>query len=167
MIASHADLQYVLPVAHAGLKPQIEAQIARHPKLKAHITLIEPSKSASHLVLEACDAVMLASGTATLEAALYKRPMVVAYRMPRVSWWMLKGRNYLPYISLPNILCNEALVPELIQDACTPQALAKATLSQLDDSALQSTLTQRFTALHHELRQGCADRVAEVLRQYL
>jgi lipid-A-disaccharide synthase len=160
--ANNKLLRYVLPVAHAGLRPQIEALIAKYPALNVQIT-----EGGSHLALAACDAVMVASGTATLEAALYKRPMVVAYRMPRVSWWLMKNKNYLPHISLPNILCNEALVPELVQDACTPQALALAMDKQLNDPRQRELLTERFTAMHHSLKLGCAERVADVLRTYL
>jgi lipid-A-disaccharide synthase len=162
MLASNTLLQYVLPIAHEGLRAQVNEMLAKYPQLP-----IKVIAGNSHLALEACDVTMVASGTATLEAALYKRPMVVAYRMPAVSWWLLKGKNYLPYISLPNILCNEALVPELVQHACTPEALAKATLAQLADDAKRTRITARFTALHETLKQDCAQQVANVLRAYL
>jgi lipid-A-disaccharide synthase len=162
MCAKDKLLRYVLPVAHIGLKPQIQALLAKYPALNVQLT-----EGGSHEALAACDGVMVASGTATLEAALFKRPMVVAYRMPRTSWWLLKNKNYLPHISLPNILCNEALVPELVQDACTPQALAAAMHTQLNNMHQRELLTERFTALHHSLRLGCAERVADVLRTYL
>lgn len=162
MLASNKLLRYVLPVAHPGLKPQISSLLKNFPQL--NVKLIDGN---SHLAMQACDAAMVASGTATLELALFKKPMVVAYRMPRTSWWLLKNKNYLPWISLPNILCNESLVPELIQDACTPQALADAMLQQLGDDAKREQLKSRFTQMHHELKQNCAQRVAEVLQSYL
>jgi lipid-A-disaccharide synthase len=162
MSASNRLLQYVLPIAHEGLRAQIKEMLAKYPKLPVKVI-----QGNSHLVLEACDATMVASGTATLEAALYKRPMVVAYRMPVLSWWLLKGKNYLPHISLPNILCNEALVPELVQHACTPEALAKAMLTELADEKKRAHITERFTAMHVSLKQDCAMQVSKVLQAYL
>ncbi len=162
MCASNILLQYVLPIAHEGLRAQVSEMLKKYPQLPIKIM-----QGNSQLALEACDVTMVASGTATLEAALYKRPMVVAYRMPDLSWWLLKGKNYLPYISLPNILCNEAIVPEFVQHACTPEALAKATLAELVDEQKRAHLTERFTALHASLKQDCAQQVARVLRAYL
>ena len=78
----------------------------------------------SHDCLEACDVVLVASGTATLEAALYKRPMVISYRMPWLSAWIMRRKGYIPYVGLPNIMANEFVVPELLQEAATPEALA-------------------------------------------
>ncbi|MFX5869819.1 lipid-A-disaccharide synthase, partial [Acinetobacter baumannii] len=85
----------------------------------------------------ACDAVLIASGTATLEALLYKRPMVVAYRVAGLTYRILKRLVKSPYISLGNLLAGRLLVPELIQDAATPQALAATLLPLLDDGSQQ------------------------------
>lgn len=160
--ARHTACEFVLPVAGAELRARIEGECAAHDGLRLRVL-----EGRSHDALEAADGVLVASGTASLEAALYKRPMVIAYRMPWLSWQVLKGRNYLPWVGLPNILANRSLVPELLQQACTPQALAEGLLAQWDDAAALSRLDDEFTALHDRLRQGCAQRVADVLQAYL
>ena len=107
----------------------------------------------SHTVLAACDATLIASGTATLEAALFKRPMVIGYHMHPLSWWLMRRKQLQPWVGLPNILCGEFVVPELIQDAATPAALAQAVLDWLAAPEKIAQLQQRFTALHHELKR--------------
>src|SRR4029077_11928781 len=114
--------------------------------------------------LEASHAVLVTSGTATLEAALFKRPMVIAYRMPRLSAWMIrKIGGYVPWVGLPNILAGEALVPELLQDEATDSALAEALIGQLNDPAGQARLAERFEAIHESLRRDTPSLVAEVV----
>ncbi|MDR2032157.1 MAG: lipid-A-disaccharide synthase [Azoarcus sp.] len=113
--------------------------------------------------LTAADAALVASGTACLEAALLKCPMVISYRMGKWQYRLLKRMAYLPWVGLPNILANECLVPELLQDDATPEALAGAIERWLDDSAACAALAERFTALHKELRQGTSERAAEVI----
>jgi lipid-A-disaccharide synthase len=115
----------------------------------------------SHDCLEATDGVLVASGTATLEAALFKGPMVIAYRMPRLSWWLMKHRGYLPWVGLPNILAREFLVPELLQDAATPQALADALSAQLQ--ADPRRLHERFVAMHGELLRDTPKLAADAI----
>ncbi len=105
----------------------------------------------SHDILTACDAVLVASGTATLEAALFKRPMVISYVLPRLSWWIMRRQAYLPWVGLPNVLCNDTVVPELLQDAASPQALAEAAWKALTDEAGARELERRFTVLHDDL----------------
>lgn len=117
----------------------------------------------SHTVLAACDQTLIASGTATLEAALFKRPMVIAYRMSALSYRMMKGRNYQPWFGLPNILANEFLVPEFIQDAATPEALADAVEKQVLDHAARDRLLTRFDDMHRTLARGCARTVADTV----
>jgi lipid-A-disaccharide synthase len=153
--------RFLIPVAEPGLRPRIEAQIGRFPRLAPVSTLIE---GRSHDCLEAADAVLVTSGTATLEAALFKRPMVIAYRMPRVSAWMIrKIGGYVPWVGLPNILAGEALVPELLQDEATEAALAGALIRQLEDRAGQARLAERFEAIHQSLRRDTPSLVAEVV----
>ncbi len=121
----------------------------------------------SHTALAACDVTLIASGTATLEAALFKRPMVIAYAMNPLSLWLMRRKQLQPWVGLPNILCNDSVVPELIQDAASPAALAEATLAWLDDSPAgrqkTAALNQRFTALHHELRRDTGRLATEAL----
>lgn len=121
----------------------------------------------SHAALAACDATLIASGTATLEAALFKRPMVIAYAMNPLSLWLMRRKQLQPWVGLPNILCNDSVVPELIQDEASPAALADATLAWLDDSAAgrhrAAALQQRFSALHHDLRRDTGRLATEAI----
>ena len=129
-----------------------------------HVTLLDGQ---SHTALAACDATLIASGTATLEAALFKRPMVIAYNMNRLSWQLMQRKQLQPWVGLPNILCGEFVVPELLQDAATPLALADATLAWLDAPARVRAIEQRFSALHSQLQRDtptlCADAIQNVL----
>ena len=121
----------------------------------------------SHAALAACDLTLVASGTATLEAALFKRPMVIAYRMNWLNWWRMKDKGLLPWVGLPNILAREFLVPELIQQACTPQALAREAEALLADAARRETLHGRFVDLHTLLRQDTARRASDAIASLL
>lgn len=115
----------------------------------------------------AADMVLVASGTATLECALLKRPMVITYRMPAVSWWLMKGKGYLPYVGLPNILCGRFVVPELLQHDATPQNLSQAMLNLLNDKNAVAELEGIFTELHHTLRHNTAQKAAAAILPYL
>lgn len=121
----------------------------------------------AHDAMEAADVVIVASGTATLEAALLKRPMVITYRMPALSWWMLKRMRYQPYVGLPNILAGRFLVPELLQDDATPQNLADATQRLLGDATYVAEIKQEFTKIHLSLKQNTAEKAASVILSYL
>lgn len=121
----------------------------------------------SHDALAACDVTLIASGTATLEAALFKRPMVIAYNMNRLSWHIMRRKQLQPWVGLPNILCNDFVVPELLQDAATPQALAQATLGWLDAPESGVALQARFTELHHTLRRDTARLAADAIETVL
>jgi len=117
----------------------------------------------SHDVLEACDVALVASGTVTLEAMLFKRPMVVAYRMNPLTFAILRALVKVKFAALPNLLAGEALVPEYLQDDCTPGHLAEAVLRCLDDEAATARLQSRFSELHAELRRGASARSAEAV----
>jgi len=161
LAADLSPVRFVVPIADAGLRPRLEAQIGRYPRLAPVTTLFE---GRSHDCLEAADAVLVTSGTATLEAALFKRPMVIAYRMPRFSAWMIrKIGGYVPWVGLPNILAGESLVPELLQDEATEAALADALIRQLEDRAGQARFAERFEAIHESLRRDTPSLVAEVV----
>ena len=121
----------------------------------------------AHDAMEAADVVLVASGTATLEAALLKRPMVITYRMPTLSWWILKRMNYLPYVGLPNILAGKFVVPELLQKEATPQKLADAVSLLLVDKTRIKEIEQEFTSIHKSLRQNSAKKAAQVVLSYL
>ena len=121
----------------------------------------------AHDAMEAADMVIVASGTATLEAALLKKPMVITYRMPAISWQILKRMRYQPYVGLPNILAGKFLVPELLQNDATPQTLADAVVRLLSDDAYLKETKQAFTTIHHNLRQNSAKKAADVVLSYL
>lgn len=147
-------LRFVLPCASPERRVQIEEMLAGRD---LPVQLLD---GASHEALAACDVVLIASGTATLEALLYKRPMVVAYKVAPMTYRILKRLVKSPYISLPNLLAGRLLVPELIQDAATPDALAASVLPLLDDGSMQ---TESFDAIHRALRQDASAQAAEAV----
>lgn len=147
----------VVPVAHPGLKPLVQQAAVDYPRLPLHLV-----DGQSHTVMAACNLAIVASGTATLECALFKRPMVIGYRMSALSWRMMSGRNYLPDVGLPNILAGTRLVPELLQHACTAEALAQAATGLLD-TAVQQRLEARFIDMHLSLRRDTAALAAQAI----
>ena len=161
--------------------PAIKIIVPAVPALKARIEHIAQQcglgdalqvvAGQSHTVLAACDVTLIASGTATLEAALFKRPMVIGYRMHALSWRLMRRKQLQPWVGLPNILCGDFVVPELIQDAATPQALAAAVLQWFDarqhDPQRLAALQERFTALHHSLLRNTPQLAANAIRQIL
>jgi lipid-A-disaccharide synthase len=158
-----ATARFLVPVADAALRPLLEALRAAEPAAADRIDLIDAH---SHDCLEACDGVLVASGTATLEAALYKRPMVIAYRMPAVSAWIMRRiGGYLPWVGLPNILAGQSLVPELLQEAATPEALAQALETVLAQAGPGSDLNGKFLQLHEALRRDTPALAREAILQ--
>ena len=162
MLDQRPQLQLVLPT-HELLVPAIEQAL----QATGMLGRVKVVMGQSHAVQAACDVALVASGTATLETALFKRPMVIAYRMQWLSWRMANGKRLLPWVGLPNILCNDSLVPEFLQEQVQPEALAKAVLAWLDDPAAVQRLQQRFTALHHELRQDMPTRSTHAIQKIL
>ncbi|MDF2641118.1 MAG: LpxB protein [Pseudomonas sp.] len=154
LLAERPELRFVLPCASPQRRAQIE-QLLEQRSLP--ITLLD---GRSHVALAACDAVLIASGTATLEALLYKRPMVVAYRLAPVTFWILKRMVKSPYVSLPNLLAQRLLVPELLQDAATPQALAQTLLPLIDGGQAQTT---GFDEIHRTLRRDASNQAADAV----
>jgi len=153
-------LRFVLPVA-PGRRAQIQALVAQHAVgLPLHVT-----DGRSHEALAACDVTLIASGTATLEAALFQRPMVIGYRMHPLSFQLMTRMAYQPWVGLPNILCGDFVVPELLQQACTPSALAEAALGWLDDPARAAAVAARFARLHLELRRDTARLATDAIAQ--
>jgi lipid-A-disaccharide synthase len=153
-------LKFVLPCA-PGMRPLIEPLLGGRD---LSLTLVD---GRSHEALAACDVTLIASGTATLEAALFKRPMVIAYHMNALSWQIMKRMRYQPWIGLPNILCEAFVVPELLQHDATPEALAREVRRYLDEPARMLALHERFTDLHHELRRDTARTATDALAQIL
>ena len=121
----------------------------------------------SHVALAAADGVLVASGTASLEVALFKKPMVIGYKMMAATYHILRHLSYQPWIGLPNILAREFLVPELLQNDVTPQALADALWRQMSDPACTAALRQRFAEMHHSLLRDTARESAQAVMQML
>lgn len=162
MHAQRPGLRFVLPVV-PGLRHMVEPLRRQH----AHDVPIELLDGRSHEALAACDVTLVASGTATLEAALFKRPMVIAYAMHALSWQMMKRMKYQPWVGLPNILLEDFAVPELLQGDATPQRLADAALAWLDDPARAEALRVRFEALHRQLRRNTAEAATDAIATLL
>ena len=155
-------LQFVLP-AIPGLMPQVQALVQAQGGM-AGLHLL---KGQSHAALAACDVTLIASGTATLEAALFKRPMVIAYHMNWISWQIMKRQQLQPWVGLPNILCADFVVPEFLQNRCTPEALAQATLAWLSAPDRVEALERRFQHMHQTLQRDTAKLSTDALEKVL
>ncbi|QOT78355.1 lipid-A-disaccharide synthase [Cupriavidus basilensis] len=164
MHSMDSNLAFVLPVASAPLREIVAGLHQQYPQIP--LTVIDGQ---SHLAMEAADVILLASGTATLEAALYKKPMVISYKVPWLTAQIMKRQGYLPYVGLPNILSGRFVVPELLQDDATPEALARETLLQLNDEGNTAFLRDHFTQMHQTLKRNTAEIasavVADLIRQ--
>jgi len=110
---------------------------------------------------------VVASGTATLEAALFKKPMVITYRVPALTAYLMRKKALQPWIGLPNILARDFVVPERVQEAATPENLASDALAWLDDAPRRGAVIETFHAMHERLRQNASVRIAEALEPYL
>ncbi|AWA38133.1 lipid-A-disaccharide synthase [Pseudomonas sp. 22105] len=152
--AMRPGVRFVIPCANPERCAQLEELLAGRD---LPVTLLNGQ---SHLALAACNAVLIASGTATLEALLYKRPMVVAYRLAPLTFWILKRMVKSPYVSLPNLLAQRLLVPELLQDDATVEALAQ-TLSPLIDGGEEQT--RGFDEIHRTLRLDASNQAADAV----
>ncbi|PMZ88268.1 MULTISPECIES: lipid-A-disaccharide synthase [unclassified Pseudomonas] len=152
--ALRPGVRFVMPCASAQRRAQLEELLIGRD---LPLTLLDGQ---SHLALAACDAVLIASGTATLEALLYKRPMVVAYRLAPLTFWILKRMVKSPYISLPNLLAQRLLVPELLQDDATVEALAQTLSPLIEDGEEQ---TRGFDEIHRTLRLDASNQAADAV----
>jgi len=155
-------LRFVAPVV-PGLRDAVEALRGAHAP-DVPITLLD---GRAHDALAACDVALVASGTATLEAALFKRPMVVVYVMNLLSWQMGKLMHYQPWVSLPNILLRDHAVPELLQGGATPEKIAAAAFRWLDDPAAVQSLQARFESVHQALRRDTGALATEAIEAVL
>ena len=160
----HRDVRFVVPLASAETETLWSAAVTRVAPRGLPLRIVPRD---AHNALAACDVALVASGTATLEAALFKRPMVIAYNMAGLSWHLMRRMKYQPWVGLPNILCADFVVPEFLQDAATPENLAQALGNLLADRIMRERVAARFAGLHAELRQGMAQRAADVIaRQF-
>jgi len=154
-------VRFVVP-ALPSLRSAIEAA-ARSAGLRD----LQVVDGQSHTVLAACDVTLIASGTATLEAALFKRPMVIAYRMNAISWSIMRRKRLQPWVGLPNILAEDFVVPELLQHDATPGALATSLLEWFDAPARMAAVQERFTRLHHQLRRDTATLASDAIEKVI
>ncbi len=161
MRSRRPGLRFVVPAV-----PALREAIENHAR-DAGLQDVLIVQGRSHEVLAACDVTLIASGTATLEAALFKRPMVIAYNMHWLSWIIMRRKQLQPWVGLPNILSGEFVVPELLQDAATPSALADATLAWLDSPQRVAALEARFTQLHHLLQRDTARLATDAIEKVL
>lgn len=160
LLARDPALQVVVPMAGERQRVLFEELLQKHGLADLPLRVVT---GRSHEVLAAADAVLVASGTATLEVALFKKPMVIGYKMMRASWEVLRHMGYQPWVGLPNILAREFVVPELLQDAATPSALADALWTQLTDDAGRARLQRRFADMHHSLLRDSARESADAV----
>ncbi|HRP23531.1 MAG TPA: lipid-A-disaccharide synthase [Thauera sp.] len=158
------QLRFIVPLATRETRQLFEEALYRNEANELPIRMLF-----GHAVdaMTAADVVLVASGTASLEAALLKRPMVITYRIGKWQYRLMKHMAYLPWVGLPNILCNEGIVPELLQDDANPERLADAIEDWLQDGERRAALEARFTELHLTLRQDTAHKAAEAILPYL
>jgi lipid-A-disaccharide synthase len=160
MLRREPRLRFVLPLADAHLRELLASPLARADAVAGRLLMVD---GRSHDCLEAADGVLVASGTATLETALFGKPMVIAYRMPAASYWIMRQMGTLTFVGLPNILAGEGLVPELLQHDATPQQLADSLLGLLNDAPRCARLRERFAAMHESLRRDTPALAAEAI----
>lgn len=162
MAARQPGLQFILPTLPAFL-PTIQAMVQQIGGVPG----LQICQGQSHAALAACDVTLIASGTATLEAALFKRPMVIAYNMHALSWQIMRRKKLQPWVGLPNILLQDFAVPELLQDAATPEALADETLQWLAHPEAVRTLQARFDALHRSLKMDTTQLATDAIEKII
>ena len=156
-------VQFLMPMAGDTQRAFVEQIMT--PDLKA--LPLQIMTGGSHNAIAACDAALVASGTATLEVALFKKPMVISYRMNPASWQVLRLMAYQPWVGLPNIMAREFLVPELLQDRATPAGLSSALWAQLSNDQNRQRLRRRFVDLHHDLMRNTASQSAHAVMELL
>lgn len=154
------DVRILVPLATRATMDRFEAALY---KLEARDLPLQVMFGHAHSAMSAADVVLAASGTATLEAALLGRPMVITYKMPRFSWWLISRKRYQPWVGLPNILAGRFVVPELLQEQATPQALSDALFDLLHDKTARAAMEAVFDEQYTSLRQNTAERLRQAL----
>ena len=160
LAAREPGMRFIAPMAGQAQRNYFESLLAQAGLSDVPVQILDGQ---SHAAMAAADAVLVASGTATLEVALFKKPMVIAYKMMAASWQLMRHMGYQPWVGLPNILAREFLVPELLQQAATPDAIADALWRQLEDEAGRKRLTRRFTEMHQSLLRDTARLSAQAV----
>lgn len=161
--AEHPNAVFLVPLITRETRQIFELAIF-HEEVSLPIQILFGH---AHDAMEAADVIIVASGTATLEAALLKKPMVITYRMSNLSWKILKRMRLQPYVGLPNILAGKFVVPELLQDDATPEKLAEASLKLVSDTNYIAEIKAEFTKIHISLRQDTAEKAAVAILSHL
>ena len=157
-LKENPELSFVLPAANPARRRQIDGMLAEYEDLP--VTVFDGQ---SHLVMEAADVVLLASGTTALETMLLKKPMLVSYKTGWLTYAIISRMLKVPYISLPNLLAGRELVPEVLQDDATAETLAELLLARLGNSALALTLRSEFTKIHQQIKCNGNEKAAEAV----
>ena len=165
-------LQVVVPMVNSARLAEFRQILKKYPVENLHVLTVQSIAASTRPVawdaLEACDVALVASGTATLETALFKRPMVISYAVSPwvrqvMAWKSGQQRPYVPWVGLPNVLLNDSVVPELIQEDATPEKLAEAVYEKFINEPKAREIEGRFHTLHHSLRCDTASRAAQVI----
>ena len=160
----HPEARFLVPLASRETRGIFEQALHDCDALELPLTMLFGHAQDA---MVAADGVLVASGTATLEVALVKRPMVITYKLNALTYRLMKPKGYMPYYGLPNILCGRFVVPELMQDDATPENLTQALLNLVNDKNAVAALEQTFLELHRTLRQNTAQKAATTILQYL
>jgi lipid-A-disaccharide synthase len=158
------DLHFVCPTVSRPTRDLFEEALRQHGDPELPLTLLFGH---SHEALAAADLALVASGTATLEAALFRTPMIITYRMSQLSWLLMRRMGYLPYVGLPNILAGEFIVPEYLQGRATPGVLAEALIALMGDGPRQRRQVEKFREIHEMLRQNTSQKAADAVLEVL
>ncbi|MES2355710.1 MAG: lipid-A-disaccharide synthase [Pseudomonadota bacterium] len=158
------EAQFVVPLTSRETRKQFESALYRQAALQLPIKVLFGH---AQLALTAADVALVASGTATLETALLKCPMVITYRMSGLTYRIMKRQGYLPYVGLPNILAGEFIVPEFLQDDATPKNLARSLVNLLKHETIRKRMVTRFADIHHSLKMDNDARVVEAILPFL
>jgi lipid-A-disaccharide synthase len=164
IVAEVPDVQFLVPLVSRETREKFEQAIFRNNAQELPLKLLFGH---SRMAMAAADGLIVASGTATLEAALLGRPMVIAYRMSPLSWFIMKRMGYLPWVGLPNILAGESVVPELLQKDATPEALADVLLRMVFDKSRVADIQRKFADIHRQLRQNTGQKAAKAVLDML
>ena len=156
--------QFLVPLASRETRTIFEDMLWKLEAQELPLTMLFGH---AHDAMIAADGVLVASGTATLEAALLKRPMVITYKMLPLTYWLSKRKAYLPYVGLPNVLAGKFVVPEILQDDATPENLSQALLNLVGDKNAIAELEILFGHMHSQLKQDTAHKAAQAILPYL
>ena len=160
LLQRQGDAHVLIPAIDEQARSNILCVASLYPRLAQAMQVVVGE---SHRTMEAADAVLVASGTAALECALFKKPMVVGYKMPAITGMIMQKKALIHCVSLPNILLGENVVPEFLQYFCEPDAISHALEDAINNEARRKMLVERFSAMHESLRADTANLAADVI----